>query len=233
MSTDIVKDVNYEDIQKEQKKINYKELFIALQEGDNLLRFVDLHAKKIGTHWVDDAQGKKRSVKCPVTGCPCCIRNVPVQYKTFMKVVDKLGVLRVFEFGPQVDKQLKSKVKELKEEDSNATLTQRDIIIERGPKGSNPLYNVRLAKVNAKPTGFELMRQQAIQEAIEKDDIDLAQVVVPWTVERINKFIYGIADAETTTSTSGSVSNTIVSAPVSAPVVTEQEDEDLSMFDRK
>lgn len=243
-----VKDVNFDELPKQNKKINYKEVFLSLNEGDNLIRFIDLKGKKIGTHWLKDINGKQRSVKCPVAGCPCCKQNVPTQYKTFMKVVDKLGTIRIFEFGSQIMNQIKRIVADLKEEDPNALLTQRDVIINRGPKGANPLYSVKLVKVNAKPTPSEQLRQQAIEEAISKDDLDLSEIVQPWTVKRINEYIYGIkedgspatpgfgADAEDDIFTPGSIANSVnvsTAKPSQITVTTgkPKTDEDLSMFD--
>ena len=239
-----VKDVNFDELPKQIKKINYKEVFLTLNEGDNLIRFIDLKGKKIGTHWLKDINGKQRSVKCPVVGCPCCKQNVPTQYKTFMKVVDKLGNIKIFEFGSQIMTQTKRIVADLKEDDANAMLTQRDVIINRGPKGANPLYTVKLVKINTKPTPSEQLRQQAIEEAISKDDLDLAEIVTPWTVKRINEYIYGIKEDGTSVVPDQGVEdefspNSIAqAAETKAPAVLagvasgkSKMDEDLSMFD--
>ncbi len=114
MSTIAVKDVGFDEVPQASKKINFKELFLSLQEGNNIIRVIDLNGKKIGTHWTKDKDGKQRSVKCPVSGCPCCLHKdasgkfepVPTQYKIFMKVVDQLGIIRVLEFGSQIHNQL-------------------------------------------------------------------------------------------------------------------------------
>jgi hypothetical protein len=189
-----VKDVDFDEPPVQRKRINYKEVFLQLTEGDNIVRFIDMKGKKIGTHWVKDTNGKQRSVKCPVEGCPCCKATpaVPTQYKTFMKVVDRLGAIRIFEFGSQIMNQLRRIIAELKEADPNALLTQRDIVVNKGPRGANPLYNVKLVAVNANPTPAEQLRTQAIEEAIQKDELDLSEIVVPWDVARINEYIYGI-----------------------------------------
>lgn len=236
-----VKDINFDELPQTAKKINYKEVFLALNEGDNLIRFIDLKGKKIGTHWLKDTNGKQRSVKCPVAGCPCCKQNVPTQYKTFMKVVDKLGNVRIFEFGSQIMAQIKRIVLELKQEDANALLTQRDIIINRGPRGANPLYNVKLVKANAKPTPGEQLRQQAIEEAITQDTLDLSEIVTPWTVKRINEYIYGIKEDGSTVApeggddvfTPGSIAQAAktVTPAVAVAAGKPKSDEDLSMFD--
>jgi len=239
-----VKDFNIDEPTIAKVKINYKEAFITLNDGDNLIRFIDPKGKKIGTHWVKDKDGKQRSVKCPVTGCPCCKANVPTAYKTFMKVVDKLGNVRIFEFGSQIANQLKRIALDLKEEDPNAMLTQRDVIINRGPRGSNPLYNVKLVKVNAKPAPSEILRQQAIEEAITKDTLDLSEIVVPWTVKRINEYIYGIKEEgegqsvpDTSFEFGANVGQSVTAAPApartaSAPATAAKKTgEDLSMFE--
>jgi len=239
-----VKDVDFDALPTQAKKINYKEIFLALNEGDNLIRFIDLKGKKIGTHWLKDTSDKQRSVKCPVVGCPCCKQSVPLQYKTFMKVVDKLGNGRIFEFGSQIMNQIKRIVADLKEEDANALLTQRDVIINRGPKGANPLYTVKLVKVNAKPTPSEQLRQQAIEQAINEDTLNLTEIVTPWTVKRINEYIYGIKEdgssVEAGTETDdvfvpNSIANA-VTAEAKTPVAAQtagkpKSDEDLTMFD--
>lgn len=234
----VVKDVNFDEPTITKPKINYKEVFLTLNDGDNLIRFIDPKGKKIGTHWVKDKDGKQRSVKCPVAGCPCCKNNVPTQYKTFMKVVDKLGNIRIFEFGSQIANQLKRIATDLKEEDPNALLTQRDVIINRGPRGSNPLYNVKLVKVNAKPSPGEILRQQAIEEAITKDTLDLSEIVVPWTVKRINEYIYGIKEdgstegAPSEPNTDFNYGANVKPAATSAQTSeAKKTGEDLSMFD--
>ena len=234
----VVKDFNIDEPVVVKAKINYKEVFLSLNDGDNLVRFIDPKGKKIGTHWVKDTDGKQRSVKCPVAGCPCCKANVPTQYKTFMKVVDKLGNVRIFEFGSQIANQLKRIALDLKEEDPNALLTQRDVIINRGPKGSNPLYNVKLVKLNSKPAASEILRQQAIEEAIGKDTLDLSEIVVPWTVKRINEYIYGIKEegAENTAvpDTSFEFGANVKPAATATPApvqAVKRTGEDLSMFE--
>ncbi len=237
-----VKDVSFDEPTNQRKKINYKEVFLTLQEGDNIIRFVDLNGKKIGTHWIKDTNGKQRSVKCPIAGCPCCLAKpepVPTQWKNFYKVVDKLGTMRVFEFGPQIMKQLKAIIADLKEDNPNALLTQRDILVNRGPKGTTPLYTVKLVKINPKPTPQEGLRQQAIEEAISKDTIDLAEIVIPWTVARINEYIYGIKEdgSQVAPATSGVTETSLTTKENTdfnfgknvAP--SEKSDEDLSMFD--
>lgn len=250
-NTTVVKDINFDEIPTTQKKINFKELFLSLQEGDNILRFIDLNGKKIGTHWVKDVSGKQRSVKCPVSGCPCCLHKdekgnpepVPTQFKIFMKVVDKLGVIRVLEFGSQIHNQLKNINKELKEEDSNATLTQRDVNIVKGIKGSNPLYTVKLVKQNPKLSFQEQLRIQAIEEAVVKDTINLSEIIVPWTVKRVNEQIYGIVESTDSATTPNSNTVSVAPAPVVAsvntPVVTSApkvvvpaSEDDLSIFDK-
>ncbi len=236
-----VKDVNFDDVPKTTKKINYKEVFISLNEGDNLLRIVDIAGKKIGTHWIKDVNGKQRSVKCPIVGCPCCkaIPSIPIQYKTFLKVVDKLGNIRILEAGPQIVKGIRAIVVELKQENPNILITQRDIIINRGPKGSQPLYNVKLAKVNPKPTPSEQLRQGAIEEAISKDELNLAEIVVPWTVKRINEYIYGCnedgsplnGEAPKNEAAVDTSFNFGANAPDAPDGPEEKSDEDMSMFD--
>ncbi len=232
-----VKDVDFDAPTNQKKKINYKEVFLQLNEGDNLIRFINMKGKKIGTHWVKDLNGKQRSVKCPIEGCPCCREGVQTQYKTFMKVVDKLGSIKIFEFGPQIMNQIKRIISDLKEDDPNASLPQRDIIVNKGAKGSNPLYNVKLVKFNPKPSPSEQLRQQAIEEAIKSDELDLSEIVVPWSVSRINEYIYGIKEdgqplvpkdggedtqEDTSFNYGANVENTDTS---------KKSEEDLSMFD--
>lgn len=236
MSDEAVKDVDFNEPMTPKKKFNYKEIFLNLVEGDNIVRVVDLKGKKIDSHYVKDHLGKQRSVKCPGSGCPCCKADPPVprQLRIFMKVVDKIGVMRILEFGPQIWTQIKRLVAELKAEDQNALITQRDIIINKGPKGTSPLYNVKLAKVNPNPTSAEKLRSQAIDEAVEKDALDLAEVIKPWSIGRINEVVYGIKDESKTDFNFGA--NAVVE-PKSVTIAKEEvreakhvDDEDLSMF---
>lgn len=251
MSEEVVKDVNFDEPMASKKKINYKEIFLNLLEGDNVVRIVDSHGKKIESHYVPDSTGKPRSVKCPGTGCPVCIKgtvdkngnriDAPKQARIFMKVVDKMGTIRILEFGPQIHNQIKRIVADLKAEEPNALITQRDLIINKGPKGSSPLYNVKMVKPSAHPTAQEGLRTQAIEEAVAKDTLDLTEIIKPWAIARINEAIYGIKDESGTDFNFGAnvTSNTPVtqtSAPVASEAVRQAnhvDDEDLTMFKKK
>jgi hypothetical protein len=192
-NTNVVKDENLDEtVAAQKKKINYKEVFLQLNEGDNVMRLVDLTAKKIFVHWVKDTAGKPKSVKCPGTGCPCCAKNEAKQEKRFYKVADKMCNIKVVEFGTQIYKQLKQISIDLKEEDPNLSLTQRDIIVKKDPAGKPLYYQVKLVKANANPTAQDRMRVEAISEAVAKDTLDLSEIVKPWTIERINQQIYGV-----------------------------------------
>lgn len=238
MSEEAVKDVNFDEPMSSKKKFNYKEIFLNLVEGDNIVRVVDLKGKKIESHYVKGFDQKQRSVKCPGAGCPCCTAVPPVakQLRIFMKVVDKMGTIRVLEFGPQIWSQIKRLVAELKAEDPNALITQRDLIITKGPKGQSPLYNVKLAKSNPHPTPSEQLRAQAIEEAVSKDVLDLAEIIKPWSIARINEMIYGIKDESKTDfnfgANVGATTPAAKTPTVSQPsrMVQVAADEDLSMF---
>ena len=238
MSENVLKDVDFNEPMIPKKRFNYKEIFLNLLEGDNTVRVVDLKGKKIESHYVKDHFGKQRSVKCPGSGCPCCKADPPVpkQLRIFMKVVDKIGIMRILEFGPQIWTQIKRLVAELKAEDPNALITQRDIIINKGPKGTSPLYNVKLAKVNPNPSPAEQLRAQAINEAVEKDTLDLVEIIKPWPVSRINEIVYGIKDESKTDFQFGENVKPKSSSTVSEEIKKETkvtkntDDEDLSMF---
>jgi hypothetical protein len=206
-----------ETVSNQKKKINYKEVFLNLVDGDNLMRIVDLTAKKLFVHWVKDTTGKPRSIKCPGAGCPCCAKNEAKTEKRFYKVADKMCNLRVVEVGPQIFKQLKQISADLKEEDKNLSLTQRDIIIKKDPAGKPLYYQVKLVKANATPSMQEQMRVAAISEAVAKDTLDLGEIIKPWTVERINEQIYG----------NGAATSTPEATPQTA-----QEDEDFTVFNK-
>lgn len=200
-----------------QKKYNFAELFMKLQEGDNVVRIVSTKGKSAQTLWVQDVNKNWKSVKLPKTITPSTQKGLvdkgaakPVK-KNFVKVVDSFGKLRVLEFGNQISKGLKKIQLDLKEDGRD--ITSIDINIKKGPKKSNPLYEVVRAKIDADE---KALRDKAIKRLIEADEIVLGDIIKPWTEKRIREQILGITDED----------GSSAPAPSKKPAVSNDEDEE-------
>jgi hypothetical protein len=181
-----------------QKKYNFAELFMKLQEGDNVLRIVSTKGKSAQTLWIQDINKKWNSVKMPATITPSTQKGLvdkgagkPIK-KNFAKVVDSFGKLRILEFGNQISKGLKKIQNDLLADGRD--ITSVDIIIHKGPKKSNPLYEVSRAKLDADE---KALRDKAIKRLVEADEIVLADIIKPWSEKRIREQILGITDEAT------------------------------------
>jgi len=177
------------------KKYNFKELFMSLQEGDNVMRIVSKKGKSAQTQWVKDTEGGWKSVKLPEDITPSTQKRLAekgagkVEKKNFVKVVDSFGKMKILEFGKLISKGLKKIQDGLKEDDKD--IINIDINIKKGPKKANPLYEVVLAKIDQDE---KALRDKAIKRLVEADEIVLSDIIKPWSEKRIRETIFGDKD---------------------------------------
>lgn len=112
--------------------------FMNLEQGDNEIRVLSKPYQFV-VHWVKDATGTTRKVRCAIENCPLCKKGEKTQYRWFLRVLDrKSGQPRILEISSQIYLGIKNHVNNPKWGD----VTAYDICVNRGPKGSQPLYTV-------------------------------------------------------------------------------------------
>ncbi len=206
------------------QNINFKDLYFNPKQGTSLVRIVDLRAKTCKSHYVPDATGKKRFVKSPGAGDPLIVDGNNPRTRYFLKVIDReSGTLKVWEFGSQIKGQIEEFVTDLaakrkrKETDESDVLTNYNIEIRKRAPGSNPLYMLSIRERIKEDNERDKATLENDQRVIDTTEINMENVVKPWSIERIKKEIYGI-DVEGGGTTSAQV-QPVQQAPVQqAPV---------------
>lgn len=219
------RDFDFDTQAPQQNKIDYKKVFFNPEQGLNVIRIVDLKkAKAFKSHFTATAKGEKKFIKCPGAGCPICIRagvGDKPSTRYLLKVISrKDNVLKVWEFGQQIKVSIEEFVAEIKaniaegRSDASDTLTDYNIEVRRRAPGTNPLYALSVKeRLSIDP------RHKAVVDndtaIIAKDDINLEDLLKPWTPERIRTQILGLPEGST-----GSVASTPVVASHSGGVAT-------------
>jgi len=120
--------------------------FMNLAEGSNHVRVIT-NPYQFVVHWVKDSTGANRKIRCAVKNCPLCKKLVKNQYRWYIGVLDrKSGQPKILEISQQIYKGIKSYISnpewnEFIEYDWGKVMAY-DLDIQRGPKGTNPLYTV-------------------------------------------------------------------------------------------
>jgi hypothetical protein len=121
--------------------------FMNLVEGDNRVRIVT-NPYQFVVHWVKDTSGQNRKIRCSVDNCPLCKQGVQSQTRWYLGVLDyKSGAPKILEIGSQIFRGIRGYVND---PDWSETIKKPwgqilayDINISRGPKGTQPLYQVK------------------------------------------------------------------------------------------
>lgn len=136
--------------------------FTNLKEGSNQVRVFTKPYQFI-VHWVKDASGVNRKIKCAVNNCPLCKKGEKTQYRWYVGVIDRSAdQAKILEFSSQVYKGIKDYVSDPDWGDTK----QYDINIKRGPKGAQPLYTV-VGKPKKPLTGDEKEMIANFNERVE------------------------------------------------------------------
>lgn len=120
--------------------------FMNLEQGDNKVRIVT-NPYQFVVHWVKDESGKNRKIRCAINDCPLCRQGVDAQTRWYIGVLDyKSGRPKILEIGSQIFRGIRGYVNN---PDWNETIKKPwgqilayDVNITRGPKGTQPLYQV-------------------------------------------------------------------------------------------
>ncbi len=116
--------------------------FMRLEEGENTVRVMG-NPVQFYIHWVVAPDGSRRKVNSPVDH-PELVRRLEDsgfrrQARWLIKVLDRTDdAFRILEVGPQIY----NGVKALYNNSRWGKVTAYDVTIGKGPKGSQPLYNV-------------------------------------------------------------------------------------------
>jgi hypothetical protein len=116
--------------------------FMKLSEGENVIRVMSNPIKGY-VHWIKTRDGKDRKIISPA-GSPELVRKLEeagykVQPSYMIKVLDRSDKkFKLLEVGPQIFKGIQM----LNSNQKWGKVTAYDISINKGPKGTQPLYNV-------------------------------------------------------------------------------------------
>lgn len=202
-----------------QNKIDYKKVFFNPEQGLNTIRIVDLKkAKAFKSHFTSTAKGEKKFIKCPGAGCPICVRagvGDKPSTRYLLKVISrKDNTLKVWEFGQQIKVSIEEFVAEIKQNikdgrsDAADTLTDYNIEVRRRAPGTNPLYALSVKeRLSTDPRQSAVVANDAA--LIAKDDINMEDLLKPWSPERIRTQVLGLPE--------GAAAPVATANPVSAP----------------
>ncbi len=156
-----------------------KSNFMRLEEGENLVRVMG-NPVQFYIHWVVTPDGSRRKVNSPVDS-PELIRRLEDsgfkrQARWLVKVLDRTDdEFRVLEVGPQIYNGIKS----LYNNSRWGKVTQYDLSINKGPKGTQPLYGVT-------PNPKEALSSDFKTKFVEFNDrVDVDKVITPATASEV------------------------------------------------
>jgi hypothetical protein len=156
-----------------------KSNFMRLEEGENLVRVMG-NPVQFYIHWVVTPDGSRRKVNSPVDS-PELIRRLEDsgfkrQARWLVKVLDRTDdEFRVLEVGPQIYNGIKS----LYNNSRWGKVTQYDLSINKGPKGTQPLYGVT-------PNPKEALSGEFKTKFVEFNDrVDVDKVITPATASEV------------------------------------------------
>jgi len=195
--------------------------FMNLVEGQNQVRLFT-NPYQYAVHWAKDTTGANRKIKCALEGCPLCKSGVKLQYRWFVGVIDRSdGKAKILEISSQVYQGIKLCSNIPQYGDPRGY----DIIINRGPKGSQPLYSV----MPTPPTPFADEEKVKIRDF--KENTQLAKLTQPYSVEEVIEKMGGVPAQPQMTVGHQNISTVSTDAPVSKPVIDDDEfnfeDDDL------
>jgi hypothetical protein len=152
-----------------------KSNFMRMEEGENLVRVMG-NPVQFYIHWVVTPDGSRRKVNSPIDS-PELIRRLEDsgfkrQARWLVKVLDRTDdEFRVLEVGPQIYNGIKS----LYNNSRWGKVTQYDLSINKGPKGTQPLYGVTPNPKEALSADFKS------KFVAFNDRVDVDKVITPAT----------------------------------------------------
>lgn len=157
-------------------KISSGNDFMKLEVGSNELR-IFTNPYQFVVHWVTDASGSMRKVKCALSDCPLCKKGLKTQYRWYLGVINReSGQAEILEASSQILQGIKALVNNPKWGD----VKKYDIDIQRRKKGTNPLYSV-MPDPNKGPLSNE--EKKTVSEFFENTDLN--KLIEPSTPEQV------------------------------------------------
>lgn len=160
-------------------RVSLKDLYIKLSEGENVVRVME-NPTQFSVHWVVDSTGAKRKVVSPIES-PELVKRLEdagfkAQTKWAVKVLDRASnSFKILEFGSQI----LNGIRTLHSNKRWGNVTNYDITVIRGPKGSNPLYSVT-------PNPKEELDSDLISQFQEfNETVDMDRIVRPTSPDKV------------------------------------------------
>lgn len=149
--------------------------FMKLEEGKNIVRVIT-NPYQFMVAWVTDESGANKKIKSAIKNCPLVKLGHKIQKRWYIGVIErKTNSAKILEVSAQILTSIKSLVKD----PDWGPVANYDININRGPKGSQPLYTV----FPKPPT--QLSDEDKIMIKAFQEDVDLNKMVQPPTPEEV------------------------------------------------
>lgn len=149
--------------------------FMKLEQGHNVVRVFTL-PYQFQVCWLKDASGANRKLRPALKDCPLAMRGEKIQTRWYVGAVNrKTNRAEILEIGQQILNQIKA----LADDPDWGKPINYDIDIVRGPKDSQPLYNV----VSKPPKPLSEEDQALIKAFLETTDLE--KMTVPPTAEEV------------------------------------------------
>lgn len=155
-----------------------KSLYMRLTEGENCVRVMG-NPIQFYVHWVQTPDNSKRKIVSPVDS-PALVSRLEDsgfrrQAKWLIKVLDRSDdEFKVLEVGSQIYNGVRALVNNPKW----GKVTSYDISINRGPKGSQPLYSVTPNPKESLDSSFKEKFQTF------NTNLDMSKLIAPTTIEK-------------------------------------------------
>jgi len=172
--------------------------FVSLKDvGDHRMRVLS-KPHVYFCRWVPDATGKEVKISCAFKAdCKVCrprLGDKNPQQKYYCLVIDRTdtdeqnptGKIRVLDMGTQISGGIRS----LHNDPDWGNVRGYDIKVNRGPKGSNPLYTVKPVSKTALTDQEKMMAKAALTPG-HKSYVDLAKMCEPMSCEDTHKLLQG------------------------------------------
>lgn len=152
-------------------------IFKKIDEGDHVGRIFT----KPYQHYLvfaKDKTGKTHCINSPVNGCPLVERGEKASPRWYVGFYDReMDKPTVITITPTVLRALKN----LNANKHWGKLSGYDVVITRGPSGTNPLYSVQ-------PIPHSPMKKEEVAKIKEfMEEVDFAELVKPMTPEQIRE----------------------------------------------
>jgi hypothetical protein len=171
--------------------------FMRLSEGENVVRVMG-NPTQYFVHWVTTADGSTKKINSPIDDSDLVRRLEDEGYRRqarwIVKVLDRTDdTFKLLEIGSQIYNGIRS----LFNHPKWGKVTQYDLSVNRGPKGSQPLYNVT-------PNPKESLDASLKDSYVEFNDrVNLEKLISPADPQDVLTLMGWTSDAQTVTSAAG------------------------------